>query len=134
VTTHESIDPSSHCPGVLMPISTRGSYGWEHRGRYRCDVCGYRTTRYPDGVWTLANPLSPLQRERIARANKLDNDARQAVERIRECAELLAASHWGETAHDLAVAAADIERVLRASDAVSVTAPEGRQKPCKSLP
>jgi hypothetical protein len=68
MTTHESIDPSSHCPGFLLPLSTRGRHGFEHRGRYRCAVCGYRTTRYSFG-WTLKNPLSPAQLRRIAEAN-----------------------------------------------------------------
>jgi hypothetical protein len=39
----------------------------EHRGRYRCAVCGYRTTRYSFG-WTTKNPLSPAQLRRIAEA------------------------------------------------------------------
>jgi hypothetical protein len=68
VTTHESIDPLSRCPGLLMPISFRGPHGSEHRGRYRCDLCGYRTTRYSFG-WTTTNPLSPAQLRRIAEAN-----------------------------------------------------------------
>jgi hypothetical protein len=67
--THETIDPSSRCPGLLLPFSFRGRNGSEHRGRYRCDVCGYRTTCYPGGLWTLANPLSPVQLRRIAEAN-----------------------------------------------------------------
>jgi hypothetical protein len=69
MVTHRSIDPDSNCPGFLMPMSFRGPRGWEHRGRYRCDVCGYRTT-YVAGMWTTRNPLSPRQRERIAQANQ----------------------------------------------------------------
>jgi rubredoxin len=68
--THQSIDPSSKCPGELRPLPFHGKHGWEHRGRYRCVLCGYRTTQYPNGQWTTANPLSPRQRERIAAANK----------------------------------------------------------------
>jgi hypothetical protein len=69
MVTHRSIDPDSNCPGWLLPLSFKARRGLVHRGRYKCDVCGYRTT-YVAGMWSTKNPLSPLQKQRIAEANE----------------------------------------------------------------